>query len=188
MRNISGISSFSSAISRARHLILGFQGCGRDKARYFASFLGHVVFETRPSRTSAIRMGKAKDKAILGKAYITWFRLQITNFGKNEHILHRSPESCEKLTLLIYFFRVPPGLFWDATTKMMMCLESWRSKYYFSSEGIHVPWFQGRNFLSKRSLQMFKNEMYRENGASWWKFSKCTKPTQAEFFIWTRYI
>ena len=37
-------------------------------------------------------------------------------------------------------------------------------------------------------LQMFKNEMYRENGASRWKFSKCTQPTQAEFFIWTQYI
>ena len=32
-------------------------------------------------------------------------------------------------------------------------------------------------------VQMFKNEMYRENSASRWKFSKCTQPTQAEFFI-----
>ena len=37
-------------------------------------------------------------------------------------------------------------------------------------------------------VQMFKNEMYRENGASRWEFSKCTQPTQAEFFIWTRHI
>ena len=38
------------------------------------------------------------------------------------------------------------------------------------------------------ALQSFKNEMYRENGASRWKFCYCTQPTQAEFFIWARYI
>ena len=84
----------------------------------------------------------------------------IAIIGKNEHIFQRAPESNWWKTLFDFidlFFRVPPGLFWDATTKMMMCLESWRSKYYFSSDGIHVPWFRGRNFSSKRSCSNYKN-------------------------------
>ena len=78
---------------------------------------------------------------------------------KRTHILERSRKHWWKtlFDFMDLFFRVPPGLFWDATTKMMMCLESWRSKYYFSSDGIHVPWFQGRNFSSKRSCSNYKN-------------------------------
>ena len=60
---------------------------------------------------------------------------------------------------------------------------SWFGFYYqrtnFRAENIN---------LANYYVQLFKNEMYRENGASRWKFSKCTQPTQAEFFIWTWYI
>ena len=48
-----GIPSFFSTILRTRLLILVFQGRGQDKARNFASFLGHFQVETRPSRISA---------------------------------------------------------------------------------------------------------------------------------------
>ena len=50
-------------------------------------------------------MGKAKDKAILGKAYITWFRLQIAIIGKKRtHMAEISRKQWWKTDFIDLFF------------------------------------------------------------------------------------